>query len=80
MLLKIVIDVVAESQTMSTEALSNDVFEQIKLEQECILNLADQTKYTSSISELSKYVYKPSEPMTGKLCFKSNSFPLINQV
>ena len=65
---------------MSTKYIRNDELTQIEVEPGTILNLADQNKDTYSISELSKYVYKPSVPMTGKLCFKSNSFPLINQV
>ena len=65
----IVLDVVTEAQEISSETLPNYEFEQIKVEQESISNLSEQNKATSDSSD----VDTPSEPMTGKLCYKISS-------
>ena len=61
---------------MSTEALSNDEFQQIKVEPESMLNLAEQNKATSDSSD----VDTTSEPMTGKFCYKISSLTLFSSV
>ena len=76
--LKTVLDIGTEFGKITTEYLSNDKFQQIKVEAESMLNSSEQTEDTSGSSELSKYVEKSSELITGKLCFMSNI--LFNKV
>ena len=73
---KIDLDVVTESQ--ATGDISKDKFEQIKVEPESILNLAEQNKDTTNTSELSKYFYKSCVHMNGKLFLKTNTITFFS--